>query len=243
MNNEKELIYEPNSNEINDLLSQIDISESDAMELLKLKQGNIVECILSYYENIDNKSYKDELNNKQDLDELIKENEGKENVSDIEQINILRRILNEKDVIFQEKVSKEIDTDGKEKFTFINFDNSTDTFKKNTTHSDRNTLLDTQVKSYLNASTIPIEILQKHDELKDKQLLCKFIGKNAKKMINKWGLERPAIFYYNNQVVDKSKESSEKYKNEFATKLLLKSENIKNNEILVGPVSIVNKWF
>lgn len=247
MVNSSNITYEPNKEEILELQTQINISDDDAIIILKKKCGNIVESVLEYYENISGESYKDVYNDKRDLDEIIKENEGRENISDKEQIDVLRRILNEKDTIFQENVSKEINIDGKEKFTYINFDYNTKLFKKQTTHSDRNTLVDSLIKPYLTSTPINPDIITLENidivNASDKQLLCRYIGKGSRKMVAKWGLNKPAIFYYSNQIFPSSNKKALEFKNEFATKLLIKSENIKDEELLIGPVCIINEWF
>ena len=63
--------YKINDDDISALKKQINVSTEDATQLLNKFNGDIVEVVLNYYENQDNKDYADKLNVKQDLDEQI----------------------------------------------------------------------------------------------------------------------------------------------------------------------------
>lgn len=230
--------YEPNKEEIEILKKQISVDNSKAIALLKKHVGNIVESVLDFYETLDKTSYKDTINDKRELDDIINSKEEQENnnieISNIENIEIMRRILNEKDEIFQEKISKDIEINDKEIFTYIKFNYDTEIFQKNKINSDRNTLINSIIKPYLEQNNIEESIND------DKQLLCHFLGKNSKNINKKWGLEKPAIFYFGYQI---SNDKNHEKINKIGTKLLVKSENIQDNNIIIGPVFIVNNWF
>lgn len=227
--------YEPTNEEIIILQKQIYVNTIDAKKLLSKHIGNITESVLDFYEKMDNKSYTDTINKQIELDKCIDDNiiNTTTEISNKDKINIMRQILNEKDEVFQKKVGKEIDISDKDNFTYIKFNYNTKLFKKETINSDRNSLINTIVKPYLDIDYISVNITD------DKQLLCKYLGKNSKNMIKKWGLYQPAIFYYNNQIINTISDKT----NIVATKILQKAEHINDDENIMGPVFIINKWF
>lgn len=81
------------------------------------------------------------------------------------------------------------------------------------------------------------------------QLECSCISKlkdgSPNRLASKWKLKDGVMFYFTNQIVDSSKKYKKlikKYTNEQATKLLRKTELIKDYETLIGPCIIVDEW-
>lgn len=233
--------YKINDDDISALKKQINVSTEDATQLLNKFNGDIVEVVLNYYENQDKKDYADKLNVKQDLDEQINkfnicndDNNGINNNKHEDNLSILRQILDEKDTIIQTNKKEEVDMSAVKLYEYIQFNFNSKIYKKEQIHTNRDLLLNNVVKNYL------IEQYEKSDRIKEKELklVCRPIKGRALKMLKKWNLQQPFIFYFEHQV----RLDTHKRTNELATKFLKYSDHFKKFENLIGPVVLIDYW-
>jgi len=233
--------YQINDDDVNALKKQINVSDDEAKQLLTTYNGDIVEIILKHYEQQDANDYTDKVNVKQDLDKQITEfnicddnNKGINNNKHEDNLNILRQILDEKDTIIQSNKKEEIDISDVKLYEYIQFNYNSKIYKKQQIHTNRDLLLNNVVKNYL------IEQYEKSDRIKQKELklVCRPLKGKALRMLKKWNLQQPFIFYFEHQI----RFDTHKRTNELATKFLKNSNHFKNFEDLIGPVVLVDYW-
>lgn len=225
--------------DINDLINQINVSKEEASNLLIKHNGNIVESILNFYENQDNKDYSDVENKKKNLDEEIKkynicEENGINSNRSEDNIKVLREILNEKDIIAEGMKKKEIDISDVKFYEYITFSYDTEKFYKKNINTNKDLLLNNTIKNFL------IEEYEKNDKIKSDELklVCRTLKDKGLTSLKKWNLENPTIFYFEHQI----RFDSHPRENKIATRLLRNSNYFKKYEIIVGPVIILNNW-
>lgn len=233
--------YQINNDDIIALKKQINISDEKAKELLTSYNGDIVEIILNFYEKQDEKDYSDKINQNEDLDKQIDElnicddrNTGINTNKPQDNLKVLRQILDEKDTIIQNNKKEEVDLSAVKLYEYIQFNFNSKTYRKQQIHTNRDLLLNNVVKNYL------IEQYEKTDRIKDKELklVCRPLKEKAIKMLKKWNLQQPFIFYFEHQVrFDKHPRT-----NELATKFLKYSNHFKDYENLIGPVVLIDYW-
>jgi len=162
---EKE-VYKVTSKDINILIKQIPTSKEEASILLKTHEGDIVECIMAYFNNNTTENNTTENNTTENNttennkttnnvdNKIIVEQENQE-IQDIEDIQIkldkFRHILDEKDRIFNTVIKSNLDTNQTmEKLIYVCFDYDTKPpFKKLRKNATRNFFMTDVVRKYL----------------------------------------------------------------------------------------------
>jgi len=233
------------------LQKQINIDEINAKTILEKNKGDLFESTMDAIKLLDS-DYKVDLNeNKLVLGSDTADIENETNPK--KKLEKFRHILDEKDAIFQEKVASKIDISDTSIFNYITFTYNTTCFVKDKINSTRDNMLRNTTRTYLTDEISKLEdVIQFELELSNPdslKLVNKYLGKDSKRMYKKWGLNKPGMFYLINQIVDYNNLNEDelkrttKYKNNIATKFLIKSEYIKENQMLVGPCVVIDEWF
>jgi len=228
---ESPLAYEPSENEIEQMMKQIEITKPLASSLLRKYNGNLVDAILEAFDISVNPNQYTIINEKTETEKIL---EG------------VRTILNEKDNIYKNTVSSEIDITGTREFEYVAFDGVFTEFKNIKIKTFPNVFLDDIVWDFLyntNSENLMDGLSNETVENKEPTIIQRYLGNDAKKaLITKWGFQQCAILYFEGQV--KTGAATMLGFNKLATTLLRKAKHITNeDEGLIGACVIVNKWF
>jgi len=221
---------------IKELQAQIEISTEHATILLKKHKGDLFNAVMDAFELSDgNTSVLEDTSNNESTE--VVESEDTTQKTDEENIENARKVLEDKDKLYQKNTGPQIDLTGVRLYRYVTVTRYHNVELHNE-YAEKNMMLQNVIFYFLEKNC-GAKYLPKRN---DKQHLFSVILNNNNTLTRKYAFNKPMMFYFERQFVENKNITKSHPKNKIVTQLLKDEGILKPGWSYVGGAIIVSEF-